>query len=235
MDFMARVQRDERWATGRPAYPQQERRPILKSWADRGFTSGILERWEIEWDNEAGAMRMPVYEGTVQTGNIWRAPLGVEPRYRYDVGFPKGKTLYGLWKLAPACHEMALVEGPLDAIWAQEAGVSACAILGSQLSQDQVSILSHRMVKQVTLCFDNDEAGRQATHQATEALRRAGCWVLRVNLPQKYKDIQEVKLDEVAMYFSRAEVCVNGVGVVHSRFQRWAGNGRRPSTKGLWK
>lgn len=210
-------------------------RPMLQSWADRGFTSPMLVKWGIVWDPEMKAMRLPILNDEGDTiSNIWRAPEGIEPKYRYDKNFQISAILFGLWRLANPSRLLVLVEGPLDAIWLQEAGVPGVSILGGNLSDVQLSLLEKRRVHYVCLCFDNDDAGRQATIRAIGKLRSAGLWVYRVIIPDKYKDIQEVPFDRVNEIVERRELAINGVGIIHPSSQRWLG-GVRNNDSPVWR
>jgi DNA primase len=182
----------------------------------------MFAKWGVSWDEERGAMRLPLYDEVgEEVTALWRYPNGVSPKYRYPRGFERAGTLFGLWRLPSPLGRITLVEGPLDAVWAQEIGEPAVAILGSSLSSRQVDLLRQRDVRQVRLCFDNDEAGKNATFAATKLLRAAGLWVYRVLLPEKYKDVQEVPHEQLAAVLARAQLCVNGVGIIHPRYQRW--------------
>src|SRR3990167_3191522 len=143
MEFVERIKRNGSYAPLENInYPQTKPAPVLKSLLDRGFTRAILEKWNIVWDTVVGAMCLPIYDatGTLQ-GKIWRFPVGIEPKYRYQTGFHRSETLYGLWKLPTKLQILVLVEGPLDAIWVREAGLPALAILGSSMSEIQAQII----------------------------------------------------------------------------------------------
>ena len=213
---------------------QVKPKQMLKSWADRGFTPPILLKWGIEWDKEARAMRIPALteDGEVEA-NIWRYPEGVQPKYRYDPGYPKSERLFGIWRLPNPCPRMVLVEGPLDAIWVQESDIAACAVLGSDLSPKQIALLRERGVRKAVLCFDNDLAGMNLLYKARGALRAAGMFVYQVHLPGKYKDIQEVPHEHVGTILGKAELSVRGE-VIHPRFKRWTGTGEAIASS-VWR
>src|SRR6185312_9735780 len=61
------------------------------------------------------------------------------------------------------CGYAILVEGPLDALALEQAGISGgVAMLGATLSDQQQILLETSGVQHVVLLTDNDEAGRQA-------------------------------------------------------------------------
>jgi DNA primase len=87
--------------------------------------------------------------------------------------FHKGATLYGLAearKLLAAAGEGAgvvVVEGYMDAIACQRAGVAAVAPLGTALTEEQMEAL-WRLHPEPTLCFDGDAAGRRAAFRSID-------------------------------------------------------------------
>jgi DNA primase len=100
------------------------------------------------------------------------------------VVFHKGHQLYGLSEArkilaaAPAGEEapLVVVEGYMDVIACQRAGVAAVAAMGTALGEEQMEVL-WRHHPEPTLCFDGDRAGRQAAARAMDRalpLLRAG-------------------------------------------------------------
>jgi len=87
--------------------------------------------------------------------------------------FHKGGTLYGLAEarklLAAAADGSALVvvEGYMDAIACQRAGVAAVAPLGTALTEDQMEAV-WRLHPEPTLCFDGDAAGQRAASRVVD-------------------------------------------------------------------
>lgn len=240
MEFIERVRQDEQYAPMEDFKPEPEKpkAPVLKSLLSRGFTREMFAKWGIVWDEKRGAMRLPILNrrGDLE-GNIWRYPEGIQPKYRYEHGFQRSETLYGLWRLGRNLTDgmVVLVEGPLDAIWVQEAGLAGLAILGSSLSETQAKIVSHLKARRVLLCFDNDPAGAIATNKAAQLLRDTGCWVYRVKLPQRWNDIQEVPSDRVRNVLGRVELSLNGRGIVHPKYRRWTPSTSTNANNGIWR
>ena len=235
MELLGLLRREGAYEEGRPEPYKAQEQPILRSWAERGFTSKILVKWGIEWDDGIKAMRIPVLkEDGEHLANIWRAPEGVDPKYRYDTGFVKSECLFGLWRLPNPCHQqVVLVEGPLDAVWVQDCDIACAAILGSSLSEEQIELLANRGVNRVVLCFDNDTAGIDATFRARSSLFRRGMWVYTVKLPGRYKDIQEVPHGKVARVISGAELSAGKV--IHPRYRRWGDDRVKTERNSVWR
>jgi DNA primase len=104
--------------------------------------------------------------------------LDPEARAKYlngpDTGlFHKGRVLYGLpeaRKLLHAAGEgapLVAVEGYMDVIACQRAGVAAVAPMGTALTEEQMELL-WRLHPEPTLCFDGDRAGRAAAFRAID-------------------------------------------------------------------
>ncbi|MFD1190282.1 MULTISPECIES: DNA primase [Phenylobacterium] len=91
------------------------------------------------------------------------------------VVFHKGHQLYGLAEArkilaaAPTGETLplAVVEGYMDAIACQRAGIPAVAPMGTALTEEQMELL-WRHHPEPTLCFDGDRAGRQAAGRAID-------------------------------------------------------------------
>ena len=89
--------------------------------------------------------------------------------------FHKGHLLYGLAEsrkilaAAPSGETppLAVVEGYMDAIACQRAGIAAVAPMGTALTEEQMELL-WRHHAEPTLCFDGDRAGIQAVSRAID-------------------------------------------------------------------
>ena len=85
--------------------------------------------------------------------------------------FHKGATLYNLHNARKAAHEtgtVIAVEGYVDVIALDAAGVhNAVAPLGTALTPDQCGLL-WRMAEEPVLCFDGDKAGLKAAFRAVD-------------------------------------------------------------------
>ncbi len=88
---------------------------------------------------------------------------------RKTVLFDKSVTLYGLDKAKNSIKEnkdVIVVEGYMDAIALQKAGVkNVVAVLGTALTENNINKLAS-MTDNVTLLFDNDKAGRNAAKRS---------------------------------------------------------------------
>ena len=77
-----------------------------------------------------------------------------------------------------------IFEGYMDVLTADQAGFKhAVATLGTALSVDQARLLK-RYTNQVTLCYDSDKAGIEATYQAMHILKDTGFDVKIAQVPE---------------------------------------------------
>ncbi len=87
--------------------------------------------------------------------------------------FDKGRTLYGHYearKLLAAGGEgapLVAVEGYMDVIACQRAGIAAVAGMGTALTEDQMALM-WRYHPEPTLCFDGDGAGQRAASRVID-------------------------------------------------------------------
>ncbi|HYE44388.1 MAG TPA: DNA primase [Caulobacter sp.] len=87
--------------------------------------------------------------------------------------FHKGRMLYGLPEARKLLHSggadapLVVVEGYMDVIACQRAGIAAVAPMGTALTEDQMEVL-WRLHPEPTLSFDGDAAGRRAANTAID-------------------------------------------------------------------
>jgi DNA primase len=92
--------------------------------------------------------------------------------------FHKSRVLYGLFEARKILHAaqsaapqdrtpMVVVEGYMDVIACQRAGVPAVAAMGTALTEEQMEAL-WRLHPTPTLCFDGDKAGQRAAHRSID-------------------------------------------------------------------
>lgn len=87
--------------------------------------------------------------------------------------FDKGRVLYGLPEARRLLHTggdgaaLVVVEGYMDVIACQRAGIAAVAAMGTSLTEAQMELL-WRLHPEPTLCFDGDGAGMRAAARAID-------------------------------------------------------------------
>lgn len=122
-------------------------------------------------------------------GMVVRCLKDEKPKYLYSTGLKKSDTLFNLKFLRYGQEDITIVEGILDALVSQVRGVeNVVAIGGVNLNNLQIEELKKRGVKRVTLCLDNDMAGREGTLGAIDLLLKAGLVTFMARLPDGIKD-----------------------------------------------
>ena len=74
---------------------------------------------------------------------------------------------------------VVLVEGVFDQIVTPE----SCAVLGSELTENQLFLLIENEIGEVLIIFDGDEAGRKGSNKASLLLRGSGIIATEIYLP----------------------------------------------------
>ena len=101
-----------------------------------------------------------------------RLEIDAMPKYMYYKGFPRKTSLFASWLVAKTKTDHVVVtEGSLDAVSVWQAGYPSVAQFGSSISREQILLLRRLGIHRVTLFYDNDKAGRQATLDAVSMLR----------------------------------------------------------------
>ena len=122
-----------------------------------------------------------------------------EPKYMNTpetLTYSKRRILYGM-NLAKKSKRsnIILCEGNLDVVTLHQAGFdNAVASMGTALTQEQLRLLS-RYTKELVLCYDNDNAGQQATRRALELLNNSEFSVKVLQLPRRLVDGEYIKQD----------------------------------------
>lgn len=154
----------------REAMPIREGSRPWRYLLGRGLEPETIREFDVRWCRTgplAGRIVFPVVglEGEQFSYTARTLRKGVQPKYRHPPGVPIRRTMYGRAK----GDSVVLVEGVLDALmWIQQ-GVPAMALHGAGPSRWQLPEVIRRW-STVTLAFDGDEAGRQATEDAIDAL-----------------------------------------------------------------
>ena len=122
-----------------------------------------------------------------------------EPKYLNSpetIIFSKRRILYGI-NIAKNTKRpnIILCEGNIDVITLHQAGFdNAIASMGTSLTLEQTRLIA-RYVKEIIICYDNDEAGKKATDRALDMLKNSEFSVKVITLPDKIVDGQSKKQD----------------------------------------
>lgn len=102
--------------------------------------------------------------------------------------FHKSQVLYNLDRARSVIRktrQVILMEGYIDVLAATQAGIqNAVASMGTSLTPQHIQKLK-RLVEQITICYDGDNAGFEAAKRASEMLQHEGLKVTVAVLPDK--------------------------------------------------
>ena len=156
----------------------------------RGFTTEILDAWECG-TNIYDDLVIPIRDEKNRLVGWVTRRKAATPKYMYSKGLKKSKVLFGAHKIT-SCPFVCVTEGTLDAMWLNQHGYPAIALLGMSMSKRQQELLSILRTEEIVLCLDNDTAGRTGLHKALQAI---GNTVMSsyIKIPDEYKDVQEIK------------------------------------------
>lgn len=160
-----------------------------------GYEAGILSRNEVEfnyYDRFRNRIIFPLNnaQGRV-VGYSGRTYTNQEPKYLNSPETPifqKRKLLYNLDNARKAIRqndEVILLEGFMDVIKVANCGVhNVVATMGTQLSDEHITYL-RKLCSHVTLLFDGDFAGHEATLKIGQMLLKQQFNVFVVQLPKE--------------------------------------------------
>ncbi len=177
----------EEWARFRLGYAPAGRTALKDYLVAKGAAPGELveaglliapEGGGAPYDRFRDRIIFPIADGRGRVVSFGGRALNPEERAKYLNGpetalFHKGRQLYGLHearKLIATGDDdapLVVVEGYMDAIACQRAGVAAVAPLGTALTEEQMALL-WRLHPEPTLCFDGDAAGLRAASKAMD-------------------------------------------------------------------
>lgn len=111
--------------------------------------------------------------------------------------FNKRRVLFNLDKAKATIRQnksVILFEGFMDVLAAYRAGIkNGVASMGTSLTDEQIRILAHQAHK-LSICYDGDDPGQNATKRALEIIRPSERFDLEViNLPDKLDPDEVVK------------------------------------------
>ena len=120
----------------------------------------------------------PIADGRGRVISFGGRAMDAAARAKYLNGpdsdlFDKGRVLYGLAEARKLLHAggegaaLVVVEGYMDVIACQRAGVAAVAAMGTSLTENQMEAL-WRLHPEPTICLDGDAAGVRAASRAID-------------------------------------------------------------------
>jgi DNA primase len=147
----------------------------------RGFSKEVVDEFSIGYCDSPksvyyGRVCVPVFHHSGSLVGFTARVTNEEykekkqAKWFHTPGLPKGQMLFNLDKAKEyikKSNQVVLVEGPLDVLKFWMTGIyNVCAVLGSDLSGPQRSLLLENDCYDIILAFDNDAAGIDSTNKA---------------------------------------------------------------------
>jgi DNA primase len=148
-------------------FPPDLARTYGLGFASRGLLAGRLA---IPIHSETG--ELVAYAGRFPGESGW--PAG-EDKYKLPDGFKKSHVLFNLRRVLArsAPRHLVLVEGYFGALWLDQLGYDAVALMGARISPEQLGLLARAAPERITVLLDGDAPGREAAGELVPLLARS--------------------------------------------------------------
>lgn len=178
---------EDQWGRFRLGYAPSSRTALRDALVQKGgkpqelVDAGLLIRPEdggAPYDRFRDRLIFPITDSRGRLISFGGRALDPEARAKYLNGpetslFHKGSNLYGLSEARRLIAQgdkharLFVVEGYMDVIACQRAGIAAVAPMGTALTEEQMGVL-WRHAPTPVLCFDGDNAGRRAAMRSLD-------------------------------------------------------------------
>ncbi len=127
------------------------------------------------------------------------------PKWYHSKGLRKDEHLFNIDRAAKYIGETGiaiLVEGPLDVLRLEQAGIkNSVALMGISMSNKQVGLLIQCGARKLLIALDNDNAGKTGAINVAERTKSFFA-TEHVIIPDGYKDIGELSVEATSLLFS---------------------------------
>lgn len=179
---------EDQWERFGLGYAPNDREGLKQALVQRGAKPGELVEAGMLISPEGGGqpydrfrdrLMFPILDARGRIVSFGGRAMNPDDRAKYLNGpesplFHKGATLYGLPEARRILgaeqkggQSIVVVEGYMDVIACQRAGIPAVAPMGTALTEEQMALL-WRVSSEPVLCFDGDGAGQRAAYRAVE-------------------------------------------------------------------
>ncbi|WP_269515867.1 DNA primase [Brevundimonas subvibrioides] len=179
---------EDQWDRFGLGYAPNDREGLKTALVQRGAKPGDLvemgmliapEGGGAPYDRFRDRLMFPILDARGRLVSFGGRAMNPDDRAKYLNGpesplFHKGATLYGLPEArrilgaeSKSTQSVIVVEGYMDVIACQRAGLPAVAPMGTALTEEQMALL-WRVSSEPILCFDGDGAGQRAAYRAIE-------------------------------------------------------------------
>lgn len=181
----------------------------------QAFASGLVIESQVGYDRYKDRIMFPLHNGDGRvvgfSGRIYKKNKQ-EAKYLNSPEskiFIKGDTLYNYHRIKEAVRDkgrIIILEGFMDVIALYKAGIeNTVAIMGTALTSGHLIMLK-RLTKDIVLCLDGDQAGKNAMIKCIDVLISQGFHVSVVLIPHNMDPDEFLKTkgkDELLALFSK--------------------------------
>lgn len=158
---------------------------------ERGFNQEILKKFRVKINQSSEyPIIIPLMENGEFKGYIQRRTDGNEPKYLYNDGFQRKKTLIGNYDECP----ILVTEGITDLMKAHQFGfTNSVALLGWKASDGHLEKLD-KYATTVISALDNSEKGNEGSKYLKDNFPKR---YVRFQYPKEVEDIGEIDMQKV--------------------------------------
>lgn len=176
---------------------------LLNKTHELGFTNETIEEHKLglAYVNEGVTLAFPIFFDNVlmdvRRYNIFKLP-GI-PKMTSDKGAKSGWIFpYDLWK--DSVDTTYIFEGEKDALMARQLGLNAISLTGGAAAVPNQFCLPAFKDKEVIICFDNDQAGRDGSQNLARVLHEHTTSVKILDISALVKEEKEDFYDYITKY-----------------------------------
>lgn len=158
----------------------------------RGLTEQVRQEFCVKYNPALQTIVFPVWDENDNLVMLTQRSV-LTKQFYIDKG--ADKPVYLLNRVKNKNYPFVIItEAQIDALTSWGYGVPACAFIGLG-SDKQFDILNHNRINCWVTMFDNDQAGREATHRFNRMIRK-DLFVINVKIPDGKKDINDLSYEE---------------------------------------
>lgn len=159
----------------------------IRYFEGRRITKESISKFMLGYSENQDMITVPMNDpsGNIFVGFVARSVEGKD--FKNTPGLPKSKILFNLHRAKPY-DTVYVVESSFDAIRLDQCGLPAVATLGSNISRNQIELLTKHF-NSVIIVPDNDDAGLSMSQKIIDKM---GSRAISIGLPSRFKDIGDI-------------------------------------------
>jgi len=159
----------------------------IRYFEGRRISEKSIKKFLLGYSDKQDMITIPISDpsGSFFVGFVGRSVEGKD--FKNTPGLPKSKILFNLHR-ARAYDTVYVVESSFDAIRLDQCGIPAVATLGSNVSKNQIQLLTKHFNNAIVIP-DNDDAGLSMTQKIVDNL---GGRAASIGLQNRFKDIGDM-------------------------------------------